>query len=1349
MKRVRKWLLRVVGVAGVLAAAVLAVWVTVLPGVVHRVAVAELDGIGLSKPRLEVRGHSLRHVQVANLVAGEEGRLRAGAVGITYDVSSLSRGHLETIEVTGLEAQIRVRGGVIDFGPLAEILKGRGGEGENFFDRIELRSSMAILDLEGRRLRIPVRGLILDAGAGKLNLDLHVDLQGATLHVAGIVDTNTSDLDLKLTGKIADLGGPLTAVPRRVAVVPGRAGGEVTLEARLVREKGQARVRGALRGSGLSFNGVLGGARVLAEGVSLKVRGALSRGFRVEEFDATVRADELRVGSEAARAVVVELKKEADALTFQVTAEAEDWKLKRLAGKATGVLERISGTEEPMVAEASWALEGRLPARAVAMLRAHGVEVDRRGRGELTGRATVRVGSRDDDGRVPWEVSVPEARASFERVDLRVVPAGVEVRELGAQVRFAGRADGSGLRLEVLPTSQLHAGKLFGALGDWRWALSGDKPAMLSAKARPAELSASLGEKGLAWSGRAPDLLLEFSGGRVEAPSMGMAASGLTAKARLSGSADADKARVEILPGSEMVVGSLSLEGVGVRFAKKDDSQGTIHARLTGPPGVLSISRHEGKTTWEASAPEVGFELQPLHIAIPSAGVAMKYVTASGGLSLSANPNKAALKVARDCRVEVDSTLAVGTGAPAAGDEPLRAWSPTGPIPLLAVEVKKEEGAELIVALDGGEPSWRLRLPRAGVRLDTKSALVGRNRATLERLRGHFSLRADAGPSGATLHVAGDDWVEVQALEAPLGGEILRLDKLRFSIRERGDAPLARLAFVGGAPRLRVAADAKADGPVAAQMGRWAEAKFDALRLTTEANLDAEEVSLRGELVAEGIRTAVKRKVSGGELMAETSGASLRTKFEGRGAARELTRLPLRAEFKLTTTGEDGIRASYGELEASLGRLNASGSLAFGGKGPPRVAAVASFEKGSVRHKGAGLAISDVSARVPIFWNEEARSTGEFTVGSITFGRERLPPLSGSLRVAGWRAGFAATWPLLKGATLGAKGWLSLEGGVPRGELTASIPRFEMGEGNQLGTLVRAAGGLDVRGAFSLDARLSVLGKRVEPRVRLVAENASVASKQWDAALEGVNTKITINSFTPLSTPGDQRIEIRRGHIGELRVEGGFVAFRLESPSSLFIERTEWGWTGGRLYSHALRVNPKSPSIDLVVYADHLKLEEILRLFPKAGAAGEGMLYGRLPVTIRWPKISYGNGFLYAAPGKGWLRMANSRLVGDILQRQDPRFATRKPFRELKERVVSALLNFEYTLFKTDLINEEGRLRARIHCEGKGRKQPQPYIFDVNINDIDEILDGYIIIQRAVGSLGKRRSKRGGKEAGS
>jgi hypothetical protein len=344
----------------------------------------------------------------------------------------------------------------------------------------------------------------------------------------------------------------------------------------------------------------------------------------------------------------------------------------------------------------------------------------------------------------------------------------------------------------------------------------------------------------------------------------------------------------------------------------------------------------------------------------------------------------------------------------------------------------------------------------------------------------------------------------------------------------------------------------------------------------------------------------------------------------------------------------------------------------------------------------------------------------------------------------GTRAALTATWPLLKapragepGATLAARGWLDF-GGASRGGLRVSVPRFEISDENQPATVLSAAEGLQVTGAFTFDGSVWVVGDRVTPSFTLTVEDATVASKEWEAVAEGIDTTIKITGLRPLSTPGKQLqlVLVKRAKMGELEVSDGFVAFRLERPEGkgrrpvIFVKRTEWGWAGGRLFSHDFTIEPGARRHKIVVSAEDLKLKEILALLPEGRGSGAGSLYGRLPVTVIWPVLKFDEGFLYAREGRGWLQFGDAAFIGDLLARQDPRFDRDPALVAVKNKIVAALQDFEYSKLKTDFVREGRDFIARVQMAGKGRRGEKPQEFEGlnwNFRGFDKLLNSLII----------------------
>ncbi len=119
---------------------------------------------------------------------------------------------------------------------------------------------------------------------------------------------------------------------------------------------------------------------------------------------------------------------------------------------------------------------------------------------------------------------------------------------------------------------------------------------------------------------------------------------------------------------------------------------------------------------------------------------------------------------------------------------------------------------------------------------------------------------------------------------------------------------------------------------------------------------------------------------------------------------------------------------------------------------------------------------------------------------------------------------------------------------------------------------------------------------QITPKITFTVDGANFQSKQYTANIQNISTAIEINNFRPISTPGNQRITIGHATVGKLDVSGGDFTFSVESPRSVLVEKSQWGWAGGQLYTDAFRIDPSHPAVDLVAYGDHLSIAEILKL---------------------------------------------------------------------------------------------------------------------------------------------------------
>lgn len=206
---------------------VMGLWLWLGATIIQRVIAAQVEGLGLPKPSFRISGYSLTHLEINHLSVGQDDRLLIGSLGIDYSVRQLLRKRVDSIEIIGLDAQVRRNDGVWDLGPLAGLHGPTGGEtpDEMPFRRIMLRASSLALDLDGRRLRIPISGSVQNTGPDALALDLTAVVEGATLQLVGTFNTKSHDFTLALAGDVPDIEHVLTALAPSITPITPLAGG--------------------------------------------------------------------------------------------------------------------------------------------------------------------------------------------------------------------------------------------------------------------------------------------------------------------------------------------------------------------------------------------------------------------------------------------------------------------------------------------------------------------------------------------------------------------------------------------------------------------------------------------------------------------------------------------------------------------------------------------------------------------------------------------------------------------------------------------------------------------------------------------------------------------------------------------------------------------------------------------------------------------------------------------------------------------------------------------------------------------------------------------------------------------
>jgi len=425
-------------------------------------------------------------------------------------------------------------------------------------------------------------------------------------------------------------------------------------------------------------------------------------------------------------------------------------------------------------------------------------------------------------------------------------------------------------------------------------------------------------------------------------------------------------------------------------------------------------------------------------------------------------------------------------------------------------------------------------------------------------------------------------------------------------------------------------------------------------------------------------------------------------------------------------------------LNASIGSLGLNAVINVSSGNPPDALGQIKLDNVSVSDAEAKLQIAGASATIPFDFNAHHKDRSEITVKSITLNDTPLPSPSGTAWISNGQLKAEILWEPVEGAKLTTSADFSRDAKQGwHGQVAMAAPNFVISDPNTWRKIVKSKGDFDITGTFNLDAKAEFEDGRMRPRVRLKAENAAISSKQYDFTIEGLSADLTLWRLWPVATTGSQVIKAKSFRFGKMNLTDGLIQLRINDPHSILVEKTTWSWSGGHLDSYAIQLDPAKPVADFTLYADNLNVGEVLHFnFPDKNMSGQGNLYGKLPVSIKWPMIQFGNGFLYSAPGSGELSFGTeANTVADLVAGSNPSNDVKAQFHE---QLIQALKNFRYDLVKADFVNQaDGSLTASIHFKGKGASNGSPLDITFNINGIDVIFRNVLVVKKLIESIGK------------
>jgi len=246
---------------------------------------------------------------------------------------------------------------------------------------------------------------------------------------------------------------------------------------------------------------------------------------------------------------------------------------------------------------------------------------------------------------------------------------------------------------------------------------------------------------------------------------------------------------------------------------------------------------------------------------------------------------------------------------------------------------------------------------------------------------------------------------------------------------------------------------------------------------------------------------------------------------------------------------------------------------------------------------------------------------------------------------------------------------------------------------------------------YYADAKLNTGGNLIfkdgkfSGKIDTKIENIRLSSIEKEFTLDGGSLNIHLTELPKIKTGPKQKFSFQSLKFGKITAGKGLVEFQIESPESIFIEKSQLEWSDGHVYTQALRFSPKIKDYDLIFFCDRLHFAKLLEQLGAATADGQGRVNGRVPVRITDGKFFLENGFLYSTPGEGGkIKLTGTDMLTEGIPKNTPQFAQIDLARE-------ALKDFSYDWTKLD-INSESEEDLLLHLQINGKpSKPLPFVY--------------------------------------
>jgi hypothetical protein len=269
----------------------------------------------------------------------------------------------------------------------------------------------------------------------------------------------------------------------------------------------------------------------------------------------------------------------------------------------------------------------------------------------------------------------------------------------------------------------------------------------------------------------------------------------------------------------------------------------------------------------------------------------------------------------------------------------------------------------------------------------------------------------------------------------------------------------------------------------------------------------------------------------------------------------------------------------------------------------------------------------------------------------------------------------------------------------------------------RLGQFLPAAAGFTLEGKFVEKGNL-VFGKNgLSIAVKSTLSDAKLHHPQNKIAIEGIQLNLMFPELPKLRSAPGQQLRFAKASAGGLTIENGTVAFQIEPPRTLLLEKGQFGWSDGTVHVQSERISAGVENYKATLFCDRLNLAKVLEQFGAANAEGKGTVSGRISLQYKSGRLNFDDGFLFSSPGEGGkIHMKGTDILTAGIDPDSPQYVQMELARK-------ALEDYDYSWAKLNITTEGEDLLLKLQLDGKPA-QPLPFVYRKDIGGFAKVEAG-------------------------